>query len=123
MAVVTIKLKASAFSAGNPLAAMADYKERVKIVVGTHQYSEPVVGGAPLAGGRAAIVGSPEIPSRRAFVIDLSGWQMANVEQFNALPLEDFRTHLADLVARGIVEVAKDGVAQTAAAIASASGI
>ena len=116
--VVQIRIKSTAFNAGQPLEEFASYHQMVYRVYGSRVYTSPYVYAKPISiswnvGGHAK---ATTINTYKNLTLDVNGVEMTDVE-FNALPVEGFRQYLAMDVDRGIVEVLKSGNAQTAAQI------
>mgnify|MGYP001574384092 CR=1 FL=1 len=112
MAVVRIRLHPDVFDAGKPFEDKTEYRQKVRLVIaGRHVESGFIVPGKQLN------VTLDQPRQNHAMIVDVSGWQIANHEQFNALPLNEMRADIADLVDREIIVVEKGGAAQTVAAI------
>lgn len=116
MAAVRIRLKATAFDPAGPLEGLE--ARGSKRVYGSHLYALPSVFVTPIsvdwnAGGHGRM---STFSSRKSITVDINGVETTSV-LFNSLPVEGFRQHLAVDVERGILEILKDGVAQTAAQV------
>jgi len=102
MSICLIKIKNSAFNAGQPLEGVSPADARIPIGHGING------SGSFAARGELKNVG---YRNPAAVIATTTGHQVAHENFLNGMPFDGFRAPLADLVNKGVVEVLVAGAA------------
>jgi len=112
---VWIKLSESAFSLGGVFAGQP--KEKVVVnITGSGSWGLGTLSADEVFYTEARKVSGD-------LLIDINGYGLPDDESWDLMPKIPYKTQIADYVAKGILEVRKNGVLQTVAQILAPSGV